>query len=293
MKVLITGASGLVGLELQRELLVEGVQCVPMVRNKSKTGVYWNPEQLEIDLNGMEGADALIHLAGENISAQRWTASFKEKIRSSRVEATNFLARSLHQLKSPPKHFLCASAVGFYGDGGDGVLDENSPAGSSFLSQVCVDWEKAAQSAPSSIRLAQMRIGVILSSHGGALHKMLPAFRMGLGGPLGSGDQFLPWIDLEDVVRAMIFVLKNPALEGAVNVTGPDPVRQKDFAKCLAHLMHRPNLIPMPAWMLRAIAGEMADELLLASLRAVPSKLSKAGFQFKYQNLEQSLSHWV
>lgn len=293
MKILVSGASGLVGRELVRELIHRQHEVIPMVRDRNKQGVYWNPESDEIDLEALEGFDALIHLAGENISAQRWNESFKQKILESRTRGTQLIAQSLARLKQPPKHFLSASAVGYYGDSGSQELTEQSAAGASFLADVCKQWEAQADLAPASVRIVKMRIGVVLSSEGGALQKMLPAFRLGLGGRLGSGEQFLPWIDLEDVVSAMIFLLEHSELRGAFNLCAPQPVSQSVFAEKLCHELHRPGFFHTPEALLRLAVGSMADELLLASFRVVPKKLLESGFHFKFSALENSLKKWV
>ncbi len=293
MRILITGASGLIGKELTVSLNQGGHEVIPLVRRREQKGIYWNPEQNEIDLPAMEGAEALIHLAGEGIAAHRWTESFKKKILDSRIQGTNLLAQSFHKLKSAPRKFLSASAVGYYADGGSSKITEGSLPDNSFLSKVCEAWEKASRQAPSNVPVINFRIGVVLSNKGGALEKMLTPFKMGVGGKVGNGQQFMPWIDIRDLCGALLFLLEKSEA-GIYNLSSPNPVTQEEFAKCLSKVLNRPNFVHTPKWLVKtALGGEMAEELLLKSLRVYPENLMNAGFKFQHENLESSLRHWV
>jgi len=293
MQILMTGASGLVGKELTSILKAERNEVIPLVRNRNQKGIFWDPENNEIDLSSMEGSNAVVHLAGESIAAKRWTESFKDKIMQSRVRGTSLLAEGLKKLKSPPKKFLSASAVGYYADAGNQKILESSPPDDSFLSRVCVAWENAAYLASPIVPVTTCRIGVVLSKNGGALEKMLTPFRLGLGGKMGDGQQYMPWIDLNDLCRAFAFLINQPKAEGAFNLTAPEPVTQEEFSKSLSKILNRPNFVHTPKWLLKATLGEMAEELLLKSMRAYPDQLLKRGFKFEYDELEKSLRHWI
>ena len=239
----------------------------------------------------LEGFAAAIHLSGANVAAHRWTASYKREIESSRVQSTRALAQTLAGLRNPPQTFLIASAIGIYGNRGDELLDESSAPGSGFLADLCQQWEAATQPAvDAGIRVVNLRFGVILGPGPGALAKMLPVFRLGLGGPLGSGRQWVSWISLDDVIAAILFILDTPALAGPVNLTAPNPVTNAEFTRALSAAVHRPAVLPAPAFALRLALGQMADEALLSSARAVPSRLIAAGFQFARPNVAQGLA---
>ena len=281
MKLLVTGSGGLVGSALLPVLRAAGHTVVRLIQNK--------PAENEIEWEGLE---AVIHLAGESIAANRWTAEIKKKIRDSRVLGTRFLCRTLAGLKNPPRVLISASAVGYYGDRGNELLTEESPAGRGFLSQVCQEWEEAAKpAAEKGIRVVPLRFGMILSAEGGGLAKMLPPFRMGLGGRLGSGTQGMSWVSLEDVIGITQHVLKNESLKGPVNAVAPQTVTNNEFTKTLGRVLSRPTPFPVPAAAVKLVFGEMADELLLASTRVIPKKLTDSGYLFKHPLLYQALSN--
>ena len=237
----------------------------------------------------VSGFDAVIHLAGESIVG-RWNEAKKRQILESRVGPTQRLAQALVSAKRPPKVFVCASAVGFYGSRGEEVLREDSPSGNGFVAEVCRQWESAsAPAAAAGIRVVQTRFGVVLSAKGGALAKMLPPFRMGVGGKVGDGKQWMPWVDISDVAGAILFALSNESLRGPVNVTSPNAVRNSEFTKILASVLSRPAIFPMPAFAARLAFGEMADDLLLSSQHVEPAQLQAAGYAFQKPDLRQSL----
>jgi len=287
MRVLIAGSSGLIGTALKRRLLEKGDEAVALVRDKTEEGVYWDPAQKEINLESLEGFEAVVNLAGENIAEGRWTEAKKKKIRDSRVESTRFLTGSLEKLSHPPKVLVNASAIGFYGDRGAEKLVEESPPGSGFLSKVCCDWEAQAKRAP--VRSATLRIGVVLSNKGGALKRMLLPFKLGLGGVIGSGKQYMSWIVLEDLVEALLFAIRNPEVNGAVNAVSPSPVTNRQFTKALGKVLGRPTFFPMPAFAVKLIFGEMGEELLLGSSRVLPKQLEALGFKFRHPHIEEAL----
>jgi uncharacterized protein (TIGR01777 family) len=238
--------------------------------------------------------DAVVHLAGANIAAGRWTAEQKARIRDSRVNSTRLLSETFAKLAQPPKVFVCASATGFYGDRGADIMTEDSPAGSGFLAEVCEAWEAATQPARNAgIRTVMLRFGMILSSAGGALAKMLLPFKLGVGGVIGSGDQYWSWIGLDDVVGAIHHALVNDTLEGAVNTVAPQPATNREFTKSLGKILGRPTIFPLPGFAARLALGEMADELLLASTRVEPAKLAASGYAFRHPELEGALRHYL
>ena len=294
MKILISGSHGLVGSALGSSLKSEGHQVFALVRRAphSETEVEWYPDRGSLALSGMEGMDAVVHLAGESIASGRWTDEKKQRIRDSRVKATTVLAEALGNLREPPRTLISASAIGYYGDRGDLILTEASAAGNDFLAGVCVQWEDATESAPKKgIRVVKARFGVILSADGGALAKMLTPFRMGAGGRIGSGRQWMSWIALDDVVGALKFALANDTLSGPVNFVAPNPVTNAEFTKTLGKVLSRPTLFPIPAFGARLVFGEMADALLLSSQRVAPERLKQAGYQFEFMNLEGAMTH--
>jgi uncharacterized protein (TIGR01777 family) len=294
MQILVTGSTGLVGSTLIPALTAEGHRVNCLVRSKSKLGIrdtYWDPTAGELYSPPLEGLDAVIHLAGENIAGGRWTAARKARIRDSRIQGTRLLSGSLAQLARPPKVFVSASAVGYYGDRADEVLTEQSPPGSNFLAGVCREWESATEpAAQHGIRVVILRLGVVLTPTGGALAKMLTPFRMGVGGIIGSGKQYMSWIAIDDLVRIIIYMLKTDSLNGPTNAVAPNPVTNAEFTKTLGRVLRRPTVLPMPAFAARLALGEMADELLLASARVVPSKLLASGFVFRHPDLESALT---
>jgi len=294
MKILVTGSTGLVGSALIPALKSSGHQIVRLVRSKPKDAseVYWNPEQGTINAAELEGLDAVVHLAGENLAAGRWTDEKKQRIRESRVKGTRLLSETLAQLTEKPAVLVSASAVGFYGNRGDEILTEQSASGSDFLAEVCREWELATQAAAQAgIRVVNLRFGVIFSGEGGALKKMLTPFRLGVGGKLGSGRQYLSWIAIDDAVGAIEHALTNDSLRGAVNAVAPQAVTNRVFTKTLGRVLSRPTILPVPAFAARLAFGEMADATLLSSQRVEPERLSEAGYTFKYPTLEAALRH--
>jgi hypothetical protein len=238
----------------------------------------------------LEGFDAVIHLSGANLAARRWTAEYRREIVASRVESTRALATMLASLRQKPRTFVAASAIGFYGDRGDEVVDESSSSGTGFLAEMCRAWEDATAPAEAAgMRVTHMRFGVALAPHDGALAKMLPLFRLGLGGRLGSGEQWVSWIALRDLVAAVLFVLDSNELAGAVNLTSPQPVTNTELTRALAQVLHRPAVLPAPAFALRIALGPMADEALMLSTRVAPARLVDAGFRFEYPEIEGAL----
>jgi len=293
MRILVSGSSGLVGAAVVRHFAAPTDEVIRVVRREPKPGVSevrWDPEAGTMAAGGLEGLDAVVHLAGENVAAGRWTPAKKDRIRKSRVEGTRLLARTLAGLKRPPKVLASASAVGFYGNRGDEELDEGSPPGSGFLAGVCREWEAATEpAAQAGIRVVLARLGVVLAREGGALARMLPLFRFGLGGRLGSGRQFMSWITLEDAVGAIRFLLENDSLCGPVNLVSPHPATNREFTAALGRALRRPTFLPAPAFALRIALGEMADEMLLASARVLPRGLLASGYSFSHPALEPAL----
>lgn len=281
----ISGAGGLVGRRLAAALAGDGVvvRHLPHVQ-----GAF------QLDLSGLPGCDAVIHLAGENLADGRWTPVRKDRICRSRIDTTRQLSRGMAQLPNPPKVLVCASAVGIYGDRGDEELTEDSTSGVGFLAQVVRDWEAAcAPARDAGIRVVNARFGVILAREGGALGKMLPIFRLGLGGPLGSGRQWMSWVALDDVVAAIRFALEHDEVRGPINITSPRPVRNREFASALGQALHRPAFLSAPATLLKWLTGEMAGEMVLASQRALPKRLLSEGFRFQFPELGSALTRAV
>ena len=295
MRVAVSGSTGLVGSEVVTVLSAEGHEVVRLVRRAPAPGektVRWNPEAGEIDAGGLEGCDAVVHLAGENVGAGRWTAARKAAIRDSRVKGTRLLCDALAGLARPPKTLVCASAVGYYGDRGEEVLTEESPPGAGFLPDVCREWEAAsAAAARKGIRVVALRIGMVLSPKGGALARMLPLFRAGLGGVLGSGKQYVSWVALDDLTGIVLHALSREELRGPVNAVTPRPVTNRELTEALGKVLSRPTLLPVPSFALRLAVGEMADPLLLASARVAPRRLEETGYRFRFPELRAALRH--
>ena len=294
MRIAVTGSSGLIGTALSEALRQRGDQLQRIVRSVSRTtsdeDVVWDIEHGVLNGQRLEGADAVVHLAGENIASGRWTARRKQRILESRTGSTSLLARTLAGLHHKPRVLACASAIGIYGDRGDELLSEESEPGTTFLARVCQQWEAAAQvAADAGIRLVHLRFGMVLSTEGGALPKMLTPFRLGLGGPIGNGRQFMSWVAIDDVVGAIEHVLDHDAVRGPVNIVAPQPVTNREFATVLGKVLRRPAVLPLPAPVVRLLMGEMADELLLASARVVPGRLEQSGYTFRYDRLEAAL----
>jgi uncharacterized protein (TIGR01777 family) len=294
VKILVTGASGLIGSHLLPDLRSRGHEVAPIRRQRSTDGIYWNPDAGEIESDKLDGADAIVNLAGAGV-AERWTPRHKQAIYDSRIKGTALLASAISTLKKKPAVFVCASAIGYYGDRGPEVLTENSAAGNNFLAQVCSEWEAQAKNVEQSgVRVVSLRFGIVLSTRGGALQKMLVPFQMGAGGRLGSGDQYMSWISIDDAVAAIRFAIESDKLKGPVNGVAPTPVTNIEFTEALGHVLHRPTIMPVPTVMAHLAFGvEMADQVLLASDRVLPEKLKSAGFQYVYPDLEQALTHVI
>lgn len=291
MKILISGSTGLIGTRVVEYLRAKGHQVNRLVRpGSSEPGIAWDIAARTIDLEQLEGHDAVIHLAGASIAGGRWTAEYKEKILKSRVEGTYFLAKSLAQLKHKPKVFLSGSAIGYYGNVAfESPVDEDSAGGTGFLAEVVAQWETAAKPAEmAGIAVTYLRTGVVLSKHGGALKQMLPPFYLGLGGPIGSGHQGLSWIALDEIPIIYEFLLHHP-IPGPVNITGPAAVTSREFGKVLGQVIHRPAVMPLPGFAVKLLLGEMGQELLLAGQNVSPKKLLEHGYVFRYPDLGSAL----
>lgn len=292
MKVLVTGSTGFIGSALVTALTGAGHQVTRLVRKPAGAGeVRWDPASSVIDAGGLEGHDAVVHLAGENI-AGRWTPAKKQRIRSSRVDGTRLLAEALAKLSRRPHALVCASAIGYYGDRGEEKLREDSSPGKGFLAETCVAWEAAAKPAVNAgLRVVHVRIGVVLHPAGGALKQMLLPFKLGLGGVIGSGRQYMSWIALDDLIGIFQHALANDSLRGPANAVVPNPATNREFTQTLGKVLSRPTIFPMPAFAARLAFGEMADELLLASTRVEPARLAASGYGFAYPQLEAALRH--
>ncbi len=282
--LLVTGASGFIGPAVVEHFKKLGYSVSRLVRHPEQKGpdaIYWNPINEEIHPDELEGFHAVIHLAGKNIAAERWTHRVKEEIFLSRVRQTWLLSHALSRLKRPPKVFFSASAVGYYGDQGNDILTESSPQGSGFLADVCKRWEEASQILDETgVRVIRARFGLVLAKEGGLLGQLLPFFKWGLGAQLGSGKQWMSWIALDDLLRALEFAILQPQIQGTYNFTSPHPVTNEEFTKTLGRALHRPTW-RIPEWFLTLLGGQRAKELLLASTRAIPDKLLKSGFEFR------------
>jgi uncharacterized protein (TIGR01777 family) len=293
LRILVSGALGLVGRRLVERLRSRGRDVHRLVRRppRSRDEIAWDPPRGLLAVREVEGFDAVIHLAGENVAAGRWTPARRAAIRDSRVLGTGLLARRLAEVERRPRVLVSASAIGFYGDRGDEVVDASSAPGTGFLPSVCREWEAAADPARAAgLRVVHPRIGVVLATEGGALARMLPPFRWCLGGRLGSGRQWMSWIALEDLVSVLETAVADERLAGPVDAVAPEPVRNADFSRALARALGRPALAPVPAPLLRALAGGLADELLLASLRVRPSALQVLGFRWGWPTLDRALA---
>jgi len=293
-RVAITGATGLVGTALGAALRAGGHSVVPISRNPAHGGVRWDPVHQQIDTAALRGVDAVVHLAGESIAGARWTPHRKELLATSRIAPTRWLAEVLAGLDPKPGVLVSASAIGIYGSRGDELLDEHATPGSDFLARLAIDWEAAADPArQAGIRVVHPRFGIILSARGGALARMLPPFRFGLGGPIGDGQQWMSWITLDDVVGAITHLIATSSVSGSVNVTTSHPVRNVEFVRALGRALHRPAVIPLPAFALRLAFGELADATLLASQRVVPAALHADGFAPLHPTLADALASCV
>ncbi len=290
MKVAVTGTSGLIGSSLVSLLSKKNITVSRVLRgDPSGNELSWKLEDGDWNSASIDG---IVHLAGENIATGRWTKEKKERIKNSRIEGTKRLCDHMLKLPAPPSVFVCASAIGFYGDRGSEILNEDSSRGDGFLPDVSVGWEEAAHTVSSKgIRVVNVRFGVVLSKRGGALAKMLTPFKMGMGGKIGSGKQYMSWVAIDDVTGAIYHALTMDSLKGPVNVTAPNPATNKEFTKTLGRVLKRPTVMPMPAFAARLAFGEMANDLLLASTRVAPKKLLDTGYDFQYPELESALRH--
>jgi len=293
MQIAISGSHGLVGSELVAELERQGRAVRRIVRGTAAADqIAWDPAAGTIDLERLEGLDAIVHLAGENIAEGRWTAAKKGSLRDSRVQGTRTISEGLAQLKRKPRVLVCASAIGYYGDRPGETCDENSRPGEGFLPELCVAWEAASRpAAEAGMRVVRLRTGVVLSTKGGALAKMLLPFKLGLGGIVGSGRQYWSWITIDDLVRAILFAIDKETMIGPANCVTPHAVTNREFTKTLGRVLHRPTIIPMPAFAARLALGEMANDLLLGDNHIVPCVLQDAGFLYKFPQLEPALRH--
>jgi uncharacterized protein (TIGR01777 family) len=295
-QIVVAGASGLVGRSLHQNFLSNGVSCATLTRQTAQPGgteIYWDPYHFQFrdDMRRLSGIRAAIHLSGDNLMDGRWTSAKKERIRESRILTTQSMVQLLSHLQQPPEVLLCASAVGIYGDRGDEILTEDSSAGHGFLPTVCREWEAAADAALRlGIRVVHLRFGVVLAREGGALAKMLPLFRLGMGGNLGNGRQWMSWIALPTVIEIVEFCINRSQIQGAVNVVA-NPVTNAEFTRSLAHHLHRVAILPAPRIALKTAFGEMADAALLSSTRAIPAKLLQAGFVFQLPTLQDAFQH--
>lgn len=296
MKVLITGASGLVGTALQKSFGEKGYEMLLASRSESKDAshIQWSTEDGFAEPERLEGLDAVIHLAGESVNGLRWTDEKKKAIRDSRVLGTRNIVEAISKLKNKPKVFVSASAIGFYGERGDEELTESSNVGSGFLADVSREWEAESRRAEDAgIRTVLLRTGIVLSKDGGALGTMLLPFKLGVGGVVGSGKQWMSWISLDDHIAAINFVIENEAIRGAVNSVSPNPITNEEFTKTMGDVLYRPTFIPLPEFAVSMLLGEMGDALLLASTKVLPKRLADAGFAFKYPELISALEHAV
>jgi uncharacterized protein (TIGR01777 family) len=299
-RFVVSGASGLLGSGLCAVLSTGGHVPIALARESSRVphaaagSVAWDPRSGSIDADSLEGADYVVHLAGESIASGRWSDARRTSIRESRVAGTRLLAETLGSLKSPPEALVCASATGWYGDRGDEPLPESAGPGRGFLADVCRDWEAAAEPArDAGIRVVHLRFGMILWPSGGALKQMLPLFRAGAGGRIGSGRQFWSWVSLDDAIGAILHAARTGSLDGPVNVVSPGPVRNEEFTAVLGSVLRRPAVFPVPASVLRMTMGRMADELLLSSARVIPERLQESDFTFQDPELEPALRHML
>lgn len=298
MKILITGASGLIGTALQKSFKEKGYDLILASRSEAKDDhhIQWSMDTgfADEDLPRLEGLDAAIHLAGENVSGLRWTDEKKKAIRDSRVFGTRTMIEAFARLEQKPKVFIAGSAIGFYGDRGDDEMTETSSAGDTFLSAVCKEWEAESRRAEDmGIRTVLLRTGIVLSKDGGALATMLTPFKLGVGGVVGSGKQWMSWISLDDVVGIINFALENESLRGAVNIVAPNPVTNEEFTKTLGTVLYRPTFLPLPEFAVNLVFGEMGDALLLDSTKVIPKRLNDAGYEFKFPHLKPAIEHAV
>lgn len=289
-RILVSGASGFIGKPLLSFLESKNCSLYCLSRSSGKNTITWNPEEGKANPADFEGFDAVIHLAGEPLTLSRWTKKKKEKILFSRSNGTAFLSDLLNSARHPPNVFISASATGYYGNRGEELLTEKSGEGEGFLASVCTAWEKASLPLKGrGVRLVYARFGMVIGSNGGALQKMLLPYKLGLGGSLGTGKQWLSWVDLNDLIRALYFAIENESMEGPINVVSPNPVRQEMFAKILAEALHRPHFFRVPSWVLKILLGTAADEIVLSSSKVQCAKLLAANFVFEYPDLRSAV----
>jgi uncharacterized protein (TIGR01777 family) len=296
MRVAITGSTGLIGSALTRSLLADGHAVVRLTRARTRPAASdgsesarWDPAAGTVEQGALEGVDAVVHLAGAGVGDKRWTDAYKREIRDSRVEGTRTLARVLAESRRPPRVLVSGSAVGYYGDTGDRVVDESTPPGGDFLARVCVAWEAAAApAAEAGIRVVHPRTGLVVSAKGGAWGRLFPLFRAGLGGRMGSGRQYWPFISLDDQVAALRYVIDHEQARGPLNFTGPEPLTNREITRAMGRALRRPTLATVPAPALRLVLGQFADGVI-GSCRAVPAGLLAAGFTFRHPTIEQAL----
>jgi len=293
MKVLITGSSGLIGSALAKSLTSNGHEVIRLLRHSSANdSPVWGPENGVMDLADVGEINAVVNLAGENIADGRWSGSKKNRILNSRVRGTKLLAEYFADSDQKPQVIISASAVGFYGDRGTEIVDEESNAGKSFLANVCVQWEDALNAAvETGIRVVKVRFGTVLSINGGALKKMLLPFKIGAGGVIGSGKQYMSWVSIDDAVEMIQFAITNDLIQGPINFVTPNAISNRKFTRTFGQVLHRPTIFPLPAFAIRIALGEMADELLLNSTRVFPKKLVESGYKFLQPELSQALDH--
>ncbi len=297
MKILITGASGLVGTELQKSFAAKGYEMLLASRSEPKDDrhIQWSIEEGFAEPEKLEGIDVVVHLAGENVSGGlRWSDEKKKAIRDSRVLGTRNVVDAISKLKDKPKVFVASSAIGFYGERGDEEVTESSAAGDNFLADVSKQWESESRRAEDAgIRTVLLRTGIVLSKDGGALGTMLTPFKLGVGGVVGSGKQWMSWISMEDEIAIISFVIENENIRGAVNAVSPNPVTNQEFTKTLGEVLYRPTFLPLPEFAVSMVFGEMGDALLLASTKVMPKRLTDAGFEFKYPDLKPAIENAV
>ncbi len=291
MNILVTGATGMIGSELLPFLLNRGHEVRRLTRRPSeKSDIGWDPDSGSLESAEIEGFDAVIHLAGENIASGRWTAARKKRILDSRKNGTQLLCQKLAGLAAPPRTLFSVSGVNFYPNHASRVFDETGPAGEGFLALVCREWEAATSSArDAGIRVVILRLGVVLCPTGGALAKMLPVFKIGLGGRIGHGRQHMSWISIDDLLEVMDFCLRDDRIEGVVNAVAPQTVSNRDFTRALAKALGRPAIFPVPAIMIKLLFGQMGEETILSDLQVYPKKLLEHGYEFRHQSLSDSL----